>query len=74
MDIDKNELMYVMLEDIYHKEIDKDNLPIGWYSYSVDKRIEILKEAIDNNMKVIDTKSYNDVMEKVILSDEKSKR
>ena len=66
MEIDKDELMYVMMEDLYKKQTGETEMPVGWYSYSIDKRIEIINEALKDNIKVVDTNSYYDVMEKVI--------
>jgi len=73
MDIDKDELMYVMLEDLYQKQTGEKEMPIGWYSYDVNKRIDILNEALNSNKKVIDTNGYYNVMEKVIIDNEKIK-
>lgn len=66
MNIDKNELIYVILEDLYKKQTGESEMPLGWYSYDVNKRIDILKEALNKNIKVINTDGYYDVMEKVI--------
>jgi len=38
--------------------------PIGWFSNkNYYKKIEILKEAIDNGILIINTKSYQDLIE-----------
>ena len=70
MDIDQDELLYAMLEDIYNKQMGDNELPVGWYSLDVQKRIEILDSALKNNKKAIDTSGYYDAMEKVITSSE----
>ena len=68
----ENDVLYVILEDLYSNEIGKGKLPVGWYSVDIKKRIDILKEALEKKKEVIDTSGYYDVMEKVIDEENKN--
>jgi hypothetical protein len=68
----QDDVVYVIAEDVYKKERGETSMPMGWYSIDVNKRIDILKEAMDNETSVVNTKGYYDVMEKVITEDNKN--
>lgn len=67
-----NELfeLYVLAELSYKKHFnnlsDDELFPSGWYgNKNYTKKIEIISEAIKNNTLIINTKSYQDIIEGV---------
>ena len=69
MDSDKEkEIACLMLQDIYEQA--GKEFPKGWHSLNINKRISVLKEALDKNVQIIDTSNYEDCMEGVVSTDE----
>ena len=74
--MDEEKLICQLLEINYIKsrggEITLDNkyydlFPTDWYIYNnYQKKIEILAEATEKNILIIDTDGYQDIIEKVI--------
>ena len=73
MEISEKELVCRMLELAYNKQNgitdskDMDSIyPFGWFlSENYSKKIEILNEAIKNSILIINTESYQDIIEGV---------
>ena len=74
MDISDNEMAYYLLEITYTKMQGKDDnllnynqdiFPFDWTSMPIETRYEILKEAVEKNMKIVETNGYNEHCEGV---------
>lgn len=67
--MDFKEQLYLMMEINYLKENNRDIngnnddlFPLNWYLLdNYDKKAEILLEAINNKVKIVDTKKYQEI-------------
>ena len=73
MDISDNEILYYLLEITYTKmqgkgnntEYNRDIFPTDWTLMTIEARYDILKEAIEKNIAITETNSYNEQCEGV---------
>ncbi len=69
---DSKKIACQIMEINYMQKLKKDNnqnnydlFPMGWFDIEdYKKKIEILAEAISKNIEIIQTKSYQDIIEK----------